>query len=93
MSSYHGPLLLCAGAEKQRNLCAHIGVPDHVGCGPGFVGPGKSRLIEYQPFETDPAKVRGPCAAVLSSILLALTPIKSHPTPTTHLSVSHVSPV
>eukprot|EP01051_Picozoa_sp_SAG22_P010306 SAG22_NODE_918_length_6500_cov_4.729105_3_plen_223_part_00 len=57
MSSHHGALLLCAGAPKQRNLCGQIGTPAFVGCGPGFVGPGKSRLIEHRPFEDDPAKV------------------------------------
>jgi predicted deacylase len=34
MSSHHGALLLCAGAPKQRNLCAQIGTPGYVGCGP-----------------------------------------------------------
>jgi hypothetical protein len=34
-----------------------VGVPQYVGCGEGFVGDGKSRLIEYTPFQDDPTKV------------------------------------
>eukprot|EP01052_Picozoa_sp_SAG31_P010077 SAG31_NODE_542_length_14269_cov_7.826253_5_plen_328_part_00 len=57
MGTHHGALLLCSGALKQRQLCRQIGTPSFVGCGPGFVGQGKSRLIEHRPFEDDPAKV------------------------------------
>ena len=55
--SDHKPIALCHGDLKQRQFCAAVGVPQHVGCGEGFVGEGKSRLIEYAPFQDDPAKV------------------------------------
>ena len=57
MGGDHKPVLLCHGDLKQRRFCKDIGVPEHVGCGEGFVGEGKSRLIEYAPFQDDPAKV------------------------------------
>lgn len=51
MSSNHGPIMLCHGDHRQRVLAAQIGVPIHVGCGGGFVGEDKCRLIEYAPLQ------------------------------------------
>jgi predicted deacylase len=59
MGSNHGPIMLCHGDQRQRQLCEAIGVPAYVGCGGGFVGSGKSRLIEFTPFESKD------CCAVL----------------------------
>jgi predicted deacylase len=48
------PIALCRGDLKQRQFCAKVGVPQHVGCGePDVVG----QIIDYTPFREDPAKV------------------------------------
>ena len=57
MGGNHAPIMLCHGDQKQRAFAAQVGFPEFVGCGEGFVGEGKSRLIEYPPFQEQEEKV------------------------------------